>query len=257
MTRMLWWEFTHHTRVFWRVPVAAFFTVAFPLMFLVMLNLLNGGASIDSLGGLGFSQFFTPAIAVFSIVTACYTNLVITTSMDRDEGILKRVLGTPLSPRVYIAGRVLAASAVGLTSVVIMLVVGVLAFDVQVIWPRLPLALLVLVVGAGCWSALALAVASLSANSQAAPAIANATILPLAFISGIFFPVEAGPDWLATVAAIFPLRPFVAAFSEQWNPLIQPGFPWSDLAVLAVWGLVGAWITARRFQWEPGRRVRT
>ena len=257
MMRMLWWEFAHHTRVFWRVPIAAFFTVAFPLMFLVMLNLLNSDADIDALGGLGFPQFFTPAIAVFSIVTACYTNLVITTSMDRDEGILKRMLGTPLSPRISIAGRVLAASGIGLTSVIIMLAVGVVAFDVQVLWARLPLALLVLVVGAAAWSALALAVSSLASNSQAAPAIANATILPLAFISGIFFPVESGPDWLATVAAIFPLRPFVAAFSEQWNPLVDPSFPLTELGVLVAWGLLGAWITVRRFQWEPGARVRT
>lgn len=255
MISILWWETVHHTRVFWRVPVAAFFTVAFPLMFLVLFNLLNGDARIESLGGLRFSQFFTPAIAVFSIVTACYTNLVITTSMDRDEGILKRVLGTPLPPGVYIAGRVIAASAIGLLSVVIMLIVGVVAFDVDVLWSRLPLALVVLIVGATCWSALALAVAGLATNGQAAPAIANATILPLAFISGIFFPVESGPDWLASIARAFPLRPFVAAFSDQWNPLIDPEFPYSDLAVLVVWGLVGGWIAIRRFTWEPGKRI--
>jgi ABC-2 type transport system permease protein len=252
----LWWEFRHHTRVFWRVPVAAFFTVAFPLMFLVLFNLLNGGAVIESLGGLGFAQFFTPAIAVFSIVTACYTNLVITTSMDRDEGILKRVLGTPLPPATYIGGRVLAASGIGLVSVVVMLVVGVAAFGVEVLWGRLPMSLLVLLVGAACWSALALAVAGLSTNGQAAPAVANATILPLAFISGIFFPVESGPEWLATLAGLFPLRPFVAAFSEQWNPLVSPGFPLTELAVMTAWGIVGAYVAARRFSWEPGRRLR-
>lgn len=253
--RILWWEFVHHTRVFWRVPVAAFFTVAFPLMFLVLFNLLNGDATIDS--GLGFAQFFTPAIAVFSIVTACYTNLVITTSMDRDEGILKRVLGTPLPPATYIGGRVLAASGIGLMSVLIMLVVGVVAFDVEVLWSRLPLAALVLVVGAASWSALALAVAGLTSNGQAAPAIANATILPLAFISGIFFPVEAGPEWLATMAGFLPLRPFVAAFSEQWNPLLDSGFPWVELTVLLGWGVIGAWIAMRRFTWEPGKRVKS
>jgi len=256
MMRTLWYEFTHHTRVFWRVPIAAFFTVAFPLMFLVMLNLLNSDTQIEALGGLGFAQFFTPAIAVFSIVTACYTNLLITTAMDRDEGILKRILGTPLSPGHYIAGRVLAASGIGLMSVAIMLVVGVIAFDVEVLWGRLPLAVLVLLIGAACWSALALAVASLATNGQAAPAIANATLLPLAFISGVFFPVEAGPDWLGTVAAVFPLRPYVVAFSEQWNPLISPGFPWAELAILGAWGAVGAVIAIRRFSWEPGARVR-
>lgn len=254
---ILWWEFLHHVRVFSRVPVAAFFTVAFPLMFLVLFNLLNGDATIDSLGGLAFSQFFTPAIAVFAIVTACYTNLVITTAMDRDEGILKRVLGTPLAPPVYIGGRVLAASGIGLASVVIMLLAGVAAFDVRVIWDRLPLALLVLVLGAACWSALALAVAGLTSNGQAAPAIANATILPLAFISGIFFPVESGPEWLANVAALFPLRPFVAAFSEQWNPLVEPAFPVAELLVLVAWGALGAVVAVRRFTWEPGRAIGT
>jgi ABC-2 type transport system permease protein len=224
-------------------------------MFLVLFNLLNGDAVIESLGGLGFAQFFTPAIAVFSIVTACYTNLVITTSMDRDEGILKRVLGTPLPPATYIGGRVLAASGIGLVSVVIMLVVGVAGFGVEVLWGRLPMAFLVLLVGAACWSALALAVAGLSTNGQAAPAIANATILPLAFISGIFFPVESGPEWLATLAGLFPLRPFVAAFSEQWNPLVRPGFPLTELAVMTAWGIVGAYVAARRFSWEPGRRL--
>lgn len=252
--RTLWWETMHHMRVFWRVPVAAFFTFAFPLMFLVLFNLLNGDARIDSLGGLPFAQFFTPAIAVFSIVTACYTNLVITTSMDRDEGILKRVLGTPLRPATYIGGRVLAASGVGLLSVLVMLVLGVVAFDVEVLLGRLPMAAVVLVVGAACWSALALAVASLATSGQAAPAIANATILPLAFISGIFFPVESGPDWLADVAAVFPLRPFVAAFSDQWNPLLDPSFPVVELGILAAWGMAGAWVAAKRFSWEPGHR---
>jgi ABC-2 type transport system permease protein len=137
-----------------------------------------------------------------------------------------------------------------------MLVVGVAAFGVEVLWGRLPMSLLVLLVGAACWSALALAVAGLSTNGQAAPAVANATILPLAFISGIFFPVESGPEWLATLAGLFPLRPFVAAFSEQWNPLVSPGFPLTELAVMTAWGIVGAYVAARRFSWEPGRRLR-
>jgi ABC-2 type transport system permease protein len=255
MISLVWWEFRHHTRLFWRVPVAAFFTFAFPLMFLLLFNLLNRGATIESLGGIAFSQFFTPAIAVFSVVTACYTNIVITTAIDRDEGILKRMLGTPVPPSVYIAGRVLAASGIGLASVVVMFMVGVAVFDVTVLWERLPLAGLVLVTGAAAWSALGLAVASLAGSGQAAPAIANATILPLALVSGIFFPVGAGPDWLAAAAGAFPLRPFVAAFSAQWNPLVEAAFPLTDLALLVAWGAVGTAVAGRRFRWEPGRRV--
>lgn len=252
-------EIRHQSRIFWRVPIAAFFTVAFPMMFLVLFNLLNAGVTVDSLGGIPFAQFYTPGVAVFAMVTAGYTNLAITVSMDRDEGILKRIKGTPLPPWIYMAGRIGAAVLVGLLSVVLMFVVGMVFFGVEPIWSRLPAALLVLMVGAATFAALGLAVAGAAPNGQAAPAIANATILPLAFISGIFFPMDASPEWLQTVAGWLPLRPFGAAFTEQWNPMIEPDFPWTDLAILLGWMALGVFVAVRTFTWDPrpmGRRRR-
>ena len=74
-------EVVHHIRLLWRVPVAAFFTVAFPMMFLVLFNLLNADVTVESMGGIRFAQFYTPGIAVFAMVTAGYTNLAITVSL--------------------------------------------------------------------------------------------------------------------------------------------------------------------------------
>lgn len=257
LARIVLAEIRHQSRLFWRVPLAAFFTVAFPMMFLVLFNLLNQDATVDSLGGIPFAQFYTPGIAVFAMVTAGYTNLAITVSMDRDEGILKRIKGTPLPPFAYMAGRIGAAVSVGALSVVLMFVVGAAFFGVEPLWERMPMALLVLVVGAATFAALGLAVAGVAPNGQAAPAIANATILPLAFISGIFFPMEASPEWLQTLAAVFPLRPFGAAFTEQFNPTVVPDFPLTELAVLSVWMVLGVIVAVRTFTWDPrpgGRR---
>lgn len=250
---LLWWEFRHHTTIFWRVPVAAFFTVAFPLFFLLMFGLLNADGPIPELGGIRFIQFFTPGIAVFSVVTACYTNLVITTALQREDGILKREIATPIPRWVAIGGRVTAAVGVGLVSVILLVLVGVVLFSVDVPWDRLGVAALVLVVGAATWSALGLAIAAVIRNGQTAPAVANATILPLAFISGIFFPPSAAPDWLATLSAHLPLGPFVTAFGDQWNPALAEGVPLREVSILAAWGLVGAVVAVRRFTWEPGR----
>jgi ABC-2 type transport system permease protein len=258
-TRLVFAEVVHHIRLLWRVPVAAFFTVAFPMMFLVLFNLLNADVTVESMGGIRFAQFYTPGIAVFAMVTAGYTNLAITVSMDRDEGILKRIRGTPLPPWVYLAGRIGAAVAVGVLSVVLMFVVGFVFFGVEPMWDRLPTATLVLAVGAATFASLGLAVAGVAPNSQAAPAIANATILPLAFVSGIFFPMDTAPGWLQTVAGWFPLRPFGAAFTDQWNPMVVPSFPWSEFAVLFAWLAVGVAVAARTFSWDPrpaGRRRR-
>ena len=77
----------YENRAFWRNPPAAFFTFAFPLLFMVIFNVLFGADA---------ARFFTPAIMVFGVVTATYTNLAMTVTIARDEGILKRLRGTPL-----------------------------------------------------------------------------------------------------------------------------------------------------------------
>jgi ABC-2 type transport system permease protein len=244
-------QIRHQNRVFWRVPLAAFFTVAFPLMLLVLFNLLNRGVTLPSMGGLPYAQFFTPAIAVFAMVSATYTSVAIQTGIDRDDGILKRVRGTPLPPGTYLAGRIGSALWIGVLSVAATMATGVLAFDVVVLWDRVPMALLVLTVGAACFCALGLALAAAASNAQSAQALANATILPLAFISGIFFPLDTAPAWMGAIAGIFPLQAFVEAFGAQWNPLAEPGIPWADLGIMVAWFAAAVVVARRTFTWEP------
>lgn len=253
-------QIRHQNRVFWRVPLAAFFTVAFPLMLLVLFNLLNRGVTLASMGGISYAQFFTPAIAVFAMVSSTFTSVAIQTGIDRDEGILKRVRGTPLPPGAYLAGRIGSAVWIGAVSVVVSVTTGVLAFDVAILWGRLPVALAVLAIGAGCFCALGLALAAAAPNAQSAQALANATILPLALVSGIFFPLDTAPAWMGAIAGVFPLRSFVEAFVAQFNPLIEPGVPWADIALMSGWFVVGVLVAGRTFTWEPrpggGRRRR-
>lgn len=255
--RMLGREIRHNFRLFWRVPIAAFFTVAFPIMVLALLNLLTGDQATAA--GRRFAEYLTPTIAVFGLVTSVYTGLAIQTSTARDAGILKRVRGTPLPASIHLAGRIGSSLAVGLLSVVIMAAIGAVAFGVPIPWSRLPLLILLLAVGAACFAALGLAVAGVAPNSQAAQAMANATILPLALISGIFYPLEGGAAWLGRVADLFPLRPLAAAVAAQWRPGEGPPFPGVALATLALWLAAGMWVAVRRFTWEPrtpGRRRR-
>ena len=240
-----------HLLLLMRVPLAAFFTVAFPLMFLVMLNLLNQDQTLPSMGGIRYVQFFTPGIATFGLVTASYTNLAITTAMSRDNGVLKRVRGTPLPLGVWVAGRVLAATAVGLLSVALMVAVAMVAFDFVVLWGRVPAVILSLAVGAAAFSSLGLAVAGLARDAQSAPAVANATILPLAFVSGIFFPLSEAPGWVAAAARWLPLQPLASAVQAGFNPAVAPGPPWRELAVLALWTVLGMVGAVRTFSWEP------
>jgi ABC-2 type transport system permease protein len=239
------------TKIFFRTPIAAFFTLAFPLFFLVLINLLNSGATIDSMGGIPLAQFTTPGIAVFGMVTATFTNLAINTAAARDNGILKRVLSTPVPMPVHLAGRLCSAVLVGVVSVALMLGIGVLLFGVVIPWSDLPLILFLMGLGAATFSSLGLAVAAISPNARSAPALANAFILPLAFISGIFFPLEGAPEWLQTLASLFPLEPFASAVIEIFNPTLDPGFPWRAVLTMTIWLVAGVLVAVRYFSWEP------
>lgn len=267
-TSLLIDQVRYQNRIFWRTPVAAFFTVVFPLMFLVVFTAVFGN---EEIGGLGVTtgQFYAPAMAVFGAVSATYTNLAVVTALARDEGILKRVRGTPLPPWIYMAGRVGSAVLVAAIAVVLMIVAGIVFYGLQVYAETIPSLIVSFVLGVGCFAALGLFLAGVTPNGDTAPALANATLLPLAFISGVFFASADEGGLILAISRIFPLRHFAVTFQDAFNPVevaARDGwldhFHWPELAVMALWMVGGIILAVRFFRWEPtsgdrpGRRRR-
>lgn len=238
-------------RTFWRNPAAAFFTFAFPLIFMVVFNVLFGG---NAPPGSSYTpaHFFTPAIVALSIITACYTNIAMTVTSARDEGILKRVRGTPLPEWAYLAGRIGQAVLVALLLVLIVSTFGKVAYGVEFPFDRLPLLLAALVLGAATFCALGIAISGFIPNADAAPAIVNATVLPLLFISNVFAQVGQGtPAWLETLSRLFPIRHFADLLHAAWDPRAAPSFEALPWGVLAAWLMAGVIVASRSFSWEP------
>lgn len=229
-------------RAFWRNPAAAFFTFVFPLMFMVIFNVLIGRGNPEA------SRFFTPAIIVFAVITATYTNLAMSVAIARDEGILKRMRGTPLPAWAYLAGRIGHAIAIAVLLVIIVAAFGAIFYGVEVPWRQLPELMLTLVLGAATLCILGLALTAFVPNADAAPAVVNATILPLLFISNVFIPLEGAPAWIDALSSFFPVRHFADAMLDVYA---GSGLAWSDLGVMAAWALAGAAIAMRFFSWEP------
>lgn len=236
-----------------RNPRVTFFTFAFPLMFLVIFSALNGDTEVTVLGGeVPFSQFYTPSIGIFGLTIACYSNVIFGISAARDAGLLKRVRGTPLPMPAYLGSWLTGAALLGIASVAVMFAVAIPVFGVD-IYPRmLPAAIVTLVVGAASLSALGLAVATLVKNAEQAGPIAQITLLPISFISGIWWPIDGAPGWLVTLAEIFPLYHLVQAFDACFVPQTTGGgWAFGHLAVVAAWGVAGLAVAVRRFRTEP------
>jgi ABC-2 type transport system permease protein len=241
---------------FWRNPQAAFFTFAFPLMFLVIFTALLGGGTITLDNGLELNQstYYVAGMSAFAIVTACYTNLAISVTFQRDAGILKRMRGTPLPGYDYLAARVTHAILIAVILVSLCSAFGAAFYNASIpTGTQLMETIVVVLVGAGCFAALGLAITSVIPNAEAAPAVVNATILPLLFVSGVFIPVVNAPRWVDVLGRIFPVRHLVDAYLGAYygQPLFD--FSWRDVGVVALWGVAGLVFAARRFSWEPRR----
>jgi len=254
---LVWEQFRYQNKVFWRTPIAAFFTIVFPLMLLVLFTAIFGNDVIEGMG-ITTAQFFTPGLAVFAAVSATYTNLAIGTAIARDNGILKRIRGTPIPPWAYIAGRVASGVYLAFIAMALMMTVGIVFYGVQLIPRTIPAALLTFVVGVGCFAALGMLVAAISPNGDAAPAITNATLLPVAFISNIFFPIQDPPRWMEIAGSFFPLKAFAEAFRDAFDPTLSGAqFHWPQIGYLALWGVVAATLATRFFRWEPSAGSRS
>jgi ABC-2 type transport system permease protein len=245
-------QFRYDQKSFWRNPGAVFFTIALPLVFLVIFEVIFGDDTLEELGGLRTSTYYIPAILTLAIVSATLQSVAIRITVDRENGILKRGRGTPMPSWVFFAGRIGNAIVISVLMLVIVPAIGKLLYDVEIPWEHLPAVLVTLAIGAASFCCLGIALSAAIPSEEAAPAITNIAVLPLYFLSGVFIPETEIPEGVLHVADAFPIRHFFEAFFAAWDPLNEgSGFEWGHLAVVAGWGALGLVLAIRYFRWSP------
>ena len=243
---LLWHQVRYEQLSFWRNPQSAFFTFVFPVVIITIFGALFGhGAGSSYFYGLSALQYYVPTIAAVSVLGSCYSQLAIVLALRRQNGILKRVHGTPLPAWAYFLG--LLAHCVMVSVVDVALIVGVgrlYGVPLPGHWAAIAVAL---VLGAASFCALGVAVASLIRNAEAAPPVVQLVLFPLVFVSGTYFPIHSAA--LNRIAGALPVRPFNQALLGPFTG--HAGLDWKSLGVLLAWGAVGALVAIRRFRWDP------
>lgn len=238
-----------------RSPIGTFTALVIPLMVLLALNVATPQVALRELHGIRYADFLAPAMATFALLNACYVNTITSVVVAREQGVLKRLHGTPLPLWTYLAGRLAAAAVVGPAAVAMVLAVGTLFMDVSLDGGDVAALAGVIGLGIVSFTTLGLAVSTLVPRPDTALPIAYGTLLPLAFISDVFFPATAAPAWLQHTAAAFPLSP-IAKATEQ---IFAGGHGWpmspSQLAVTLGWTAGAALLTSLTFRWQPGAPI--
>ncbi len=238
-------------RAFLRNKQARFFTLALPLLFLIIFNGVFGDRVVGP-GPMKASAYYVPGIAALGVIAASFVNLVISITAQREGGILKRRRATPVPAWVLVGGRTLTAVGVSLVVVAGLLAFGRVAYGVKLPTEALPGIAFTAIVGSITFCVLGYALSTAIENEDAAQPMVQAIMLPLYFISGIFIPNINLPPWLRHVAAVFPVQHLAAGFRHSYVPGAHgSGIVWSDIGVLAIWAVIGATVAILRFSWLP------
>ena len=236
-----------------RSPLGFFLTLVVPLLLLVSLNVIIPPSAALMPPGLRYAQFLTPAVCVFCLLNACYVTTITSVVLAREEKILKRLRGTPLPAWTYLAGRAGTAFLTATVSAAIIITIGVAFFHVHMVWRAFGYFAAAAGLGMACFFLLGVAITAAIPRTDTALPIAYGTVLPLAFISDVFFSAARAPHWLNDLASAFPVAPVARAMEAAFIPATRSWpMPASGLLVVLGWTIAAAVTIALTFRWEPG-----
>lgn len=234
------WQVRYEQLAFWRNRRAAFFSLMFPLIYLLVFGTLTHGAHLDARGGLAMIDFYVPGIVTYAIVLIGFNTTALNFAYRRTNGVFKRIRATPLPWASYVVGALASTFLVIALSVVVMLVVGIVLFGAHARRDTLPGLLSVLLLGSVCFTVLGVAGSRLVNKPEGGMGILMIITLPLTFISNIWFPIDGAPGWVQDLAGAFPLKPLADGVATAFDPAsTAPGVAGHDLLVLGLWTLAG------------------
>jgi ABC-type multidrug transport system permease subunit len=245
-------QFGHAARSLLRSIIAAVFTFAMPIAWLVMIGFVAGNAVIDESTGLRVMQFATPSAIAMGAFFATFPAVAVAVGEARERLILKRLRATPMSGWAYVSGQVGAATAFGVASVGATVALATAAYGVSLPAASVGPFIVTVLVALMSFCALGMAVASIATSARLAEVASIGTAVVLSFISGVFVIGTGLPGWVDSLADLFPLKPFLVALQHQFDPA-STGPQWAlrELSVIMAWGVIGALVSILTFRWQP------
>jgi ABC-2 type transport system permease protein len=244
--RLVGWQVRYQQLSFWRNRRAAFFSLAFPALFLVIFGGLNHGTTLDVRDHLSFIDFYTPGIMAYAVLLICFNSTALIFATLRTDGTLKRVHTTPLPWLAYVAGAVASTTIVLILSIVLLFALGVPVFGAHVPGEKMIGLLATLALGTAAFTTLGIAAARLIKSPSNGGGFISVITLPMVFISNIWFPLDGSPAWIQDISKALPLRPLADGLQAAFDPRFGgTGIVANDLLTLAIWTVVGVALMRR------------
>lgn len=249
----------YEIRSYFRQGDSVFFTFLFPLVMLLIFSVAFSQGTFGPPGDeITAAAYYLPGMLAAGVLLSGLQNMSIDIALEKGDGTLKRLGGTPLSPVSYFLGKLGQVLVTGILQSALLIAVAAVVFGVEL--PTEPERWLtfawVFLLGVATCSLLGIALSAIPRSGRSATAVVIPIVLVLQFISGVYIQFTALPEWLQNVASVFPLKWLAqgmrAVFLPESFEAIEPGASW-DLAGIAivcgVWLVVGLVLARLTFRW--------
>ena len=235
-------------------------SMVFIFGFPIILLLIFGSVFDDEIApGVSFRQYFTAGMIASGLMITSFQSLAIQIAIERDDGTLHRLAGTPMPKGAFFLGKIILVVATATVQMMLLLTMGALFFGLDL--PTDPerwvtfawLSLL----GAATFTLLGIAASGVPRSGRSASAVISPIVIVGQFISGVFFVYNDLPPWMQQIAAVLPLKWLTQGMRSVFLPdsfaAQEPAGSWEHgkiALVLIAWGIVAAVLAMRTFRWH-------
>ena len=235
-------------------------SVVFTLFFPVILLFIFGTVFKDTIApGVTFSQYFVAGMIASGLVNTGFQQLAITIPMERDDGTLKRLRGTPMSVSSYFIGKALLVTILMIVQTILLLFFGSVVFDLNL--PTDPMLwwnfTWLVILGSVCSTVLGIAFSVVPKSGRGASAVVSPIVIILQFFSGVFFVFTSLPVWMQQFAALFPLKWLTQGMRSVFLPedfaMQEVAGDWElgkTALILIIWLVIGLFVSIKTFKWS-------
>ncbi len=244
-------------KTFFRDRNSAVWNFMLPVLLLVIFGSVFGSQDLGP--GITFAQYFVAGMIASGVLYTSFQNLAIAIPMERDDGTLKRIQGTPMPKVSYFIGKIGLVFVAYVAQVTLLIIVGRLFYhlvlpDTATKWFTF---LWASVLGLVSCTLLGIAFSVVPKNGKGASAVVSPIVLVLQFTSGVFFVFSQLPQWMQVFASFFPLKWLTQAMRSVFLPdsaaSLEVAGSWElgmCAAVLAAWCVGGLVLSLAFFRWN-------
>ena len=251
----------YEVRGYFRQGDSVFFTFLFPAVMLTIFSTAFSETDFgpDGNGGVvSAAEYYLPAMLAAGVLLSGLQNMSIDIAMEKSDGTLKRLDGTPLPVYSYFMGKIGQVLVTGILQAALVILLASVVFGAGL--PSEPERWLtfawVFLLGVITSAILGIALSGLPRSGKSATAVIIPIALVLQFISGVYLQFTMLPDWLQNVASVFPLKWLAQGMRSVFLPegfeSVEQNGSWDlpgILIVTLIWLVVGLVVARLTFRW--------